>query len=52
MKKKRINLTMDEKVYKELQKRAIDENLSVSQLLENLTVDYLSKTKKERLISP
>lgn len=49
MKKKRVNLTMDEKVYKDLQKRAIDENLSVSQLLENLAVDYLSKTKKNAL---
>lgn len=49
MKKKRINLTMDEKIYKELQKRAIDESLSVSQLLENLAVDYLSKTKKNGL---
>ena len=49
MKKKRINLTMDEKVYKELQQRAIDENLSVSQLLENLAVDYLNKTKKNAL---
>ena len=43
MKKKRINLTMDENIYKQLQKQAIDESISVSQLLENLATDYLKK---------
>ena len=43
MKKKRINLTMDENIYKQLQKQAIDESISVSQLLENLAIDYLKK---------
>ena len=43
MKKKRINLTMDENIYKQLQKQAIDESISVSQLLENLAKDYLKK---------
>lgn len=43
MKKKRINLTINEDVYKDLKKKAVDEDISVSQLIENLAVEYLSK---------
>lgn len=40
--KKRIQLVMDEKIYKELQKRAIDEDTTVSAILENLGKEYLA----------
>lgn len=45
MKKKRINLTMSENIYKQLKKQAVDENISVSQLLENLATEYLKSQK-------
>lgn len=40
--KKRIQLVMDEKIYKELQKRAIDEDTTVSSILEKLGKEYLA----------
>lgn len=40
--KKRIQLVMNEKIYKELQKRAIDEDTTVSAILEKLATDYLA----------
>lgn len=39
--KKRIQLVMDEKIYKELQKRAIDEDTTVSSILEKLGKEYI-----------
>ena len=51
MAKKRINLMMTPEIYKELQKKAIDEETSVSQLVENLGKDYLKKEKKEQSLS-
>jgi len=47
MTKKRINLMMTPEIYKELQKKAIDEETSVSQLVENLVKVYLEKEKKD-----
>ena len=49
--KKRINLMITPEIYKELQKKAIDEETSVSQLVENLVKDYLKKEKKEQSLS-
>jgi len=49
MTKKRINLTIAEQVYKDLKKKAIDENTSVSQLLERIAKEYL---EKEQRLSP
>lgn len=40
--KKRIQLVMDETIYKELQKRAIDEDTTVSAILEKLGKEYLT----------
>lgn len=41
--KRKIQLVMNDVVYKNLQKRAIDEDTNVSTLLEKLAREYLEK---------
>lgn len=41
--KKRINITMDENIHKEMRKKAIDNEVSFSELLEKLSKEYLIK---------
>ena len=43
--KKRINITMEEDVHKEMRRKAIDKGVSFSQLLEELSKEYLEKEK-------
>lgn len=44
--KKRINLTIDENIYKNLKKIAIDENVSVSSLIEKIALLYMRGAEK------
>mgnify|MGYP003760386495 CR=1 FL=1 len=39
--KKKLNLTITEEVHKNIKKRAIDENRSVSEIIEKLIIEYL-----------
>lgn len=43
--KKRINITMEENIHKEMKKKAIDKRVSFSQLMEELSKEYLEKEK-------
>lgn len=44
--KKRINITMEEDIHKEMRKKAIDKGISFSQLLEDLSKEYLEKEQR------
>ena len=50
MKKKRLNISISEDLHKELKKKAVDEGVSFSELLERLSRSYLEK-EKSRLSS-
>ena len=39
--KKKLNLTISEQVCKDIKKQAVEENKSVSKIVENLITDYL-----------
>ena len=39
--KKKLNLTITEEIHKKIKKRAIDEDKSVSEIIEKLIVEYL-----------
>ena len=39
--KKKLNLTISEQVCKDIKKQAVEENKSVSEIVENLITDYL-----------
>ena len=39
--KKKLNLTISEQICKDIKKRAIEENKSVSEIVENLITNYL-----------
>ena len=47
-KKKNTSLRLDDKTLKELKIRAIQEGLSVQQIIENLIQEYLNKGKKKK----
>lgn len=47
-KKKNTSLRLDEKTLKELKIRAIKEEISVQQIIENLIQDYLGKSKSKK----
>jgi predicted HicB family RNase H-like nuclease len=38
---KKLNLTISEQVCKDIKKQAVEENKSVSEIVENLITDYL-----------
>lgn len=44
--KKRINITMEDDIHKEMRKKAIDKGVSFSQLLEDLSKEYLEKEQR------
>lgn len=48
--KKRIQtgLWMDEKIYKELKHIAVDENISISDLVEKAVIEFLKKYRREQ----
>ena len=39
--KKKLNLTMSEQICKDIKKQAVEENKSVSEIVENLITEYL-----------
>ena len=50
-KKKNTSLRLDDKTLKELKIRAIQEGLSVQQIIENLIQEYLNKGKKKKWVT-
>lgn len=43
--KKRVNISISDDLHKKLKKKAVDENISFSELLERLGREYLEKEK-------
>ena len=43
--KKRVNISISDDLHKELKKKAVDEGISFSELLERLGREYLEKEK-------
>ena len=43
--KKRVNISISDDLHKELKKKAVDEDISFSELLERLGSEYLEREK-------